>query len=111
MASEEFRKRGLNQIVQWIEGIREKPTPRKPDQDGLDACICLLVARSLEGKECLMVGDLETGCIVVPDSAGPRAELDARCCKTGRSPAQWLRVFRETDSDASSATHSLHPNQ
>ena len=98
LASEEFRKLGLNQNVQWVEGVRKRASPRKPDQDGLDACICLLVALHLsEGKDCLVVGDIETGYIVVPDSAGLRAELDARCCKTGRSPAQWLRVFRETD--------------
>jgi predicted RNase H-like nuclease len=97
LTSEEFRKRGLNQIFHWIDAIREKPSPRKLDQDGLDACICLLVALHLaEGKDCLMVGDVETGYIVVPDSAGLRAELDARCCKTGRSPARWLRVFRES---------------
>ena len=97
LISEEFRKRGLNQIVQWIEGVREKPSPRKSDQDGLDACICLLVALHLaEEKDCLMVGDLETGYIVVPDSAGLSVELGSRCCKTGRLPAQWLRVFRES---------------
>ena len=94
--SEEFRKRGLNQIVQWIEGVQEKPTPWKTDQDGLDACICLLVALHLaEGKDCLMIGDLETEYIIVPDSAELRAGCYARCCKTGRSPAQWLRVFRD----------------
>lgn len=82
------------QIVHWIKGVEVKPTPRKPDQDGLDACICLLVALHLaEGKTCLMIGDLETGYIVVPDSSVLRAELDIRS-KTGRSEAQWLRVLR-----------------
>ena len=78
-----------------MDALGEKSRPQKPDQDGLDACICLLVALHLaEGKDCLMVGDLETGYIVVPDSADLRVELELRCNRTGRSPAQWLRVFR-----------------
>jgi predicted RNase H-like nuclease len=95
LASGAFLERGLTEIVRWIDDSLRKTSPRKSDQDGLDACICLLAALYLaEQKDCLMVGDRQTGYIVVPYSAGLRAELDARCNKTGRAPAEWVRVFR-----------------
>ena len=90
-----FQERGLSEIVDWIERYARKISPRKNDQDGLDACLCLLVALHLiEGKDCLMVGDCETGYIVVPDDADLRAELDNRCKQTNRVPSDWVRVFR-----------------
>lgn len=94
-ASDEFKDRELKGIVQWINNAGELSKPRKEDQDRLDACLCLLVALHLaEGKECLMVGNQETGCIVVPHSAELHGELAARCEETGRVPAEWVRVFR-----------------
>jgi predicted RNase H-like nuclease len=90
-----FRGRGLAEIVRWIEDAARKPSPRKRDQDRLDACLCLLVALYLaEQKDCLMVGDLQTGYIVVPHSDGLHAELHARCKKIGRVPAEWVRTFQ-----------------
>ena len=60
MVSSAFRDRGLMDIVQWINHAARNPSPRKSDQDGLDACLCLLVALYLaERKDCLMVGDLQ----------------------------------------------------
>ena len=95
MASGAFRERGLKGITDWIDFAAQKASPRKSDQDKLDACLCLLIALCLvEQKDCLMVGDLETGYIVVPHAAGLRTELDARCDKTGRRPGAWVRVFR-----------------
>ena len=41
-----------------------------------------------------MVGDRQTGYIVVPYGAKLHAELDARCNKTDRIPAEWVRAFR-----------------
>jgi predicted RNase H-like nuclease len=70
-------------------------SPRKSDQDDLDACLCLLVAiRFSQGHECLMVGDMQTGYIVVPGNNGLWSELEARCHKTGRIPSQWIRRFQ-----------------
>jgi predicted RNase H-like nuclease len=93
-ASGAFHKRGLMDIVRWINAV-QNTSPRKSDQDGLDACLCLLVALCLaERKDCLMVGDRQTGYIVVPYGAGLRAELDARCNQTGRVPSEWVRVFK-----------------
>ena len=91
----EFSQRGLLGTAQWLEDLRQKAEPRKSDQDGLDACICLLVALHLaEGKECLMVGNMQTGHIVVAHDAELEMELKDRCRKTGRDPAAWVRTFR-----------------
>jgi hypothetical protein len=44
-----FSERGLMEIVRWIDGVAQKTSPRKSDQDRLDACVCLLVALWLRG--------------------------------------------------------------
>jgi len=68
LVSSAFRERGLMEIVRWLDDAAGKSSPRKSDQDGLDGCLCLLVALFLvERKDCLMVGDRQTGYIVVPD--------------------------------------------
>ncbi len=93
--SEFFQERGLTEIFQWLTAAGQNPSPRKSEQDGLDACLCLLVALySSEGADCLMVGDLQTGYILVPDSAELRREIEERCDATGRDPAQWVRTIR-----------------
>ncbi len=90
-----FRERGLTGMVQWIDEAARKPSPRKPDQDGLDACLCLLVALHLaERRDCLMVGNRQTGYILVPYCDGLHAELNARCSLTGRAPATWVQRIR-----------------
>ena len=82
-------------IVRWINDASQKTLPRKRDQDGLDACVCLLVALYLAERKCgLMVGDRQSGYIVVPYGAGLHAELDARCNQTGRVPSEWVKGFR-----------------
>ena len=69
-----------------------KEKPRRCDQDCLDACVCMVVALHLaEGRNCLMVGDAQTGYIVVPDSATLQFEVENRCTQTGRNPAEWVR--------------------
>jgi predicted RNase H-like nuclease len=98
-ASAAFRERGLERIALWIDDAARKVSPRKSDQDALDACLCLLVAiHFAEGKDCLMVGDLLTGYILVPYGAALRAELDARCNSTCKTPSEWVRVFRRRPS-------------
>lgn len=95
LASTELQRRGLTETAAWVDAIAQKDKPRKHDQDCLDACLCLLVAVHLiEGDECLMVGDLATGYILVPDSEVLRLELETRCSVTGRAHAEWVRVFR-----------------
>lgn len=90
-----FRDRGLMDIVGWLAAAAQKTSPGKRDQDGLDACLCLLVAIYLtERKDCLMIGDRQTGYIVVPHGAELHEELDARCSRTGRVPSEWVRRFK-----------------
>jgi predicted RNase H-like nuclease len=42
-ARAEFRNRGLQHFVEWLEDAAANPAPRKRDQDRLDAVLCLLV--------------------------------------------------------------------
>lgn len=84
---------GLNEIGGWVGRIAGIESPRKADQDRLDACLCLLAAlHAAEGKECLVVGDQETGHILVPYSGSLCAELELRCQKTRRTPSDWVRA-------------------
>jgi predicted RNase H-like nuclease len=95
LAADFFRKRNLMAIVDWSDSAGQKSSPRKSDQDLLDSCLCLLVAVHLaEGNDCMMVGNLDTGYIVVPKSDGLCAELHTRCRKTGRDPSQWVSIIR-----------------
>jgi predicted RNase H-like nuclease len=90
----EFRQRGLAELAAWCERAAEYPSPRKHDQDRVDACLCLLAAVHLvERQECLMIGDTATGHIVVPSGSALRAEVEHRCHKTGRSPAEWIKTL------------------
>ncbi len=41
-----------------------------------------------------MVGDAQTGYIVVPDSATLQFELENRCTQTGRNPAEWVSTVK-----------------
>jgi len=93
-ASSAFRERELLGVARWLDDAARSTPPRKSDQDGLDACICLLVALYLaELRECLMVGDQDTGYIVVPHGEDLCEELKTRCEKTRRAPSEWVRSF------------------
>lgn len=95
LLADEFRQRSLLELACWLDSAKINPKPRKREQDGVDACVCLLVALYLaERKECLFVGDQETGYIVVPYDAELAAELIARCIDTGRVPADWIQRFQ-----------------
>ena len=61
---------GLPQLSQWARSAAGYDTPRKCDQDLLDAVICLLVALRWRRCSCVaMIGDLERGYMVTPVSA------------------------------------------
>lgn len=92
--SEEIAARQMSNLDAWISEVKAKHSPRKRDQDGLDACICLIVALYLaESKDCIMVGNTDTGYIVVPHGDCLRRELEERCKKTNRDPSLWVRTF------------------
>ncbi|HXI38505.1 MAG TPA: DUF429 domain-containing protein [Bryobacteraceae bacterium] len=94
-AAEFLAHHSAPRLAAWLAEAAPKTDPKKSDQDRLDACLCLLVAVLLhQGRECLMVGNLATGYIVVPHEPALLTELERTCTKTGRAPADWLRVFR-----------------
>jgi predicted RNase H-like nuclease len=94
-AAPEFRDRGLTEIARWLEVAHSNTSPKKTDQDKLDACLCLLVALHLaERRDCLMVGDQQTGYIVVPHGPHLQAEMETRCSKTTRLASDWVRTFK-----------------
>ncbi|WP_114416165.1 DUF429 domain-containing protein [Marinospirillum perlucidum] len=93
LISQELSSRNLLKSAAWLD-LAAQQKPRKTDQDHLDACICLLVALHLiEGKQCLMVGDMDSGYIVVPYSDTLSDELEARCIKTKRVSSDWVKPF------------------
>lgn len=93
--SSSFMGYGGDAIADWIESIRHLESPRKADQDRLDACLCLLVAMDIaEGKNCLLVGDHLSGYIITSGSEMLQDELAQRCIRTGRDPDLWIRNFR-----------------
>lgn len=94
-AAGEFDALGLSATAGWLEAAGQHSRPSKKDQDGVDACLCLLVSLSLAGgRECLMVGNMDSGYIIVQQSVSLHAELTIRCKATGRSPQDWLQVLR-----------------
>jgi predicted RNase H-like nuclease len=96
----ELRRRNLTHTVRWLEESSQLAAPLKKDQDGVDSCLCLLVALELaERKSCLMVGDHHTGYIVVPHCSNMMTELEARCTKTGRNSSDWVQSFSVQISD------------
>ena len=98
--AEELRRRGLTCLLAWVNQGASKTKPRQVDQDGLDACLCLLMALYIsEGRECLMVGDTETGYILVPHGDGLRRELEDRCLAIGRDSRDVVHVFEPLMSD------------
>lgn len=86
-----FKERGVAAIADWIESIRFLESPRKSDQDRLDACLCLLVAMDMaEGKDCMVIGEQKSGYIVTSASEMVKNELTQRCIQTERDPTRWI---------------------
>jgi addiction module HigA family antidote len=94
-ASHEFREWGFEEAVEWLDNASENVAPDNGDQDCLDAYLCLLAGIYLaKRKDCLMVGNLQSGYLVVPDSAQLREELNNRCQHIHLTPGDWVRVFK-----------------
>jgi predicted RNase H-like nuclease len=93
--AELFKECGVAAIADWIESIRFLETPRKSDQDRLDACLCLLVAMDMAGeKDCLVIGEQKSGYIVTSASEMIENELTQRCIQTERDPTRWIHSLR-----------------
>jgi predicted RNase H-like nuclease len=85
---------GLHDISDWLSDLEASEKPRKTDQDGVDACLCLAIGiRLIEGGRCLMVGDNRSGYILVPWSETLESQIEMRCEKTGRSARDWVRTI------------------
>lgn len=106
----EFRRRELLQIVDWLGAASRCSAPSKSEQDNLDACLCLLAALYLmEQRDCLLVGSLDSGYIVAPYGRGLSSELEDRCRQTGRVPSEWVRRFRLPTKNTSSRNPQVRP--
>ncbi|PLL11356.1 DUF429 domain-containing protein [Tabrizicola sp. TH137] len=69
---------GLAEVVAWVETLRDLDTPRKADQDMLDALVCALIGllwRSGHPDATTMLGDLKSGYMVATISAATRSRL------------------------------------
>lgn len=96
-AAAECRKWGVPAVSEWLDGAASIDKPRKPDQDMVDSCICLLAGLHLAGgKESLMVGNMASGYMVVPYDKRLCQELEARCLLTRRNPSEWVQMIRRS---------------
>lgn len=81
---------GFDRTRHWLRQVEEPATSRrmnerKADQDGIDACLCLLVGvRVANRQKCLLVGSADTGYMVVQNENRLRSELVER-----REEAGW----------------------
>ena len=76
----------LTGVADWVETINTGESPRKPDQDKLDAVICALVGYQWLVKprsESIMIGDLQAGYMIAPASPDVRAKLTAAATVRG----------------------------
>ena len=73
-------------LSRWFADLARLETPRKPDQDRLDAAICLLVGlrwRSGARAESVLLGDTTSGFIVAPVTPAAHARLAAKARELG----------------------------
>lgn len=75
---------GCGSFDSWCATFKEIGTPRKCNQDKLDAVICLLIAirwRLRPRETSVMIGDLDTGYIVAPVNSEIRQRLLSKAKK------------------------------
>ncbi len=78
VAARHFRDFGADDAAAWCTAEAERTTPKKADQDRLDAMLCLLVAmrwRLAPREHSMMAGTLEAGYMVFPASIDVRARI------------------------------------
>ena len=81
-----FGDQGLKQASAWCRETALIDTPRKADQDRLDAMLCLLIAlwwKRGPRETSMMLGCTEYGYIVTPASSDVRARLVAAADQNG----------------------------
>ena len=85
-AATDFDALGFAEQALWCREAARNTRPRKADQDRLDAMLCLIIAlrwRLRPRSESLMLGDLQSGYMVLPASAAVRDKLTAAARKGG----------------------------
>jgi predicted RNase H-like nuclease len=86
---------GCEELAEWCRAAGRNAQPRKSDQDKLDSALCVLIAlhwRLCPREESLLLGDLNTGYMVLPASQDVRNYLCIPARKhsvamDGRSPS------------------------
>ena len=76
----------LTGIADWVETANTSESPRKPDQDKLDAVICALVGYQWLVKprsDSIMIGDIDAGYMIAPASPDVRAKLTVSATSRG----------------------------
>ena len=84
-------------LVGWLEGESSRESPRKADQDKLDAAICLTIALAWRYgplSETLLMGDERTGYMATIASAQTRAVLVKAAEKQKRGVAEFRQIAR-----------------
>lgn len=85
----------MPELAGWCEGVAQM-TPRKLDQDKLDAAICLVIAvlwRRAHRSELAVIGDPQHGYMVTPVSTDTARVLRASAQRHGVDyDADWLNV-------------------
>jgi predicted RNase H-like nuclease len=82
----ESEKLGCSIVAEWCASLKAVGSPRKSDQNRLDAVICLLIAirwRLSAREQSVMIGDTKQGYIVAPVTDETRRRLKARADLTG----------------------------
>jgi predicted RNase H-like nuclease len=84
-AGRAFEAMAFAEHAKWCSEVGDLPAPRKSDQDRLDSMLCLLIGlqwRRGDRSDCLMLGCLERGYMVLPASNMVRERLvkAARTC-------------------------------
>jgi len=80
------RKFGMWELADWADAQAHCKQPRKPDQDRLDAAICLAVAiswRRGSPDDAVQLGDEASGYMVTPVSVATRAVLTRAAVRRG----------------------------
>lgn len=81
----------------WLREAAQIPHVSKADQDRLDAMVCLWVAvhwRLNERRHSILIGDRETGYMVLPATDDLRLRLSAAPAPGDRLPlSRWLRLL------------------
>jgi predicted RNase H-like nuclease len=79
-AAQNLSQLGVDEAAQWCRHAADLPKPTKADQDRLDAMLCLLIAiwwRTRDRSQSMILGNIDTGYMVLPASLDVRGRLIA----------------------------------